>query len=1058
MGEYGAGWFEQRGAYEMKRLYLVVGVLLVLLIAPLVLWQLQEKHEVPIAIIDKTVVDTTYREHLGLTWVMNYGKFASSPPSVNYVGTKPVSKKEQVSSILPENYDAYDMIYIADTYGVYDDDFSEREHKGRRSQKIVGGMADKEWQTIVERLRQPKKSTLIAEYNSFASPTTQQVSDEMTAYLGVKWTGWIGRYFTELDYTKNPDIPQWVIDQYGDTWSYKGAGFILVHDKKEQLIVLEQDKEVKGKGIKVSTTKEGVKQFGFSKRANYQYWFDIVTANYGTDTLATYDWQLTKAGKQLLQDNGIPAEFAAITKRKREYNTSYYFAGDYNDMAKVPSFYKMKGLAKLYEAGTLFAEDSFYWRIYVPIMQKILATHVAYEPKPLTSQEKQQSYVSEDGPYNARLKNNKFEVWRNNKWEALTIKGVNIGMGKPGYFPGEAAITEEEYYRWFKQIRAMNSNTIRVYTLQPPGFYRALKHFNDGRKEPLYVMHGVWIEEAALADSLDAYGEPTLSQFKEEMERLVDVVHGNRYVPFITGHAHGMYDADVSQYITAWIIGIEWYQHMVVNTNKKYADIGQYKGEFFETKGAAPFEYWLAEQMDTLTKYQYENYHWLTPMSFTNWVTTDILVHEDEPDKEEDIVGVNPNVIYTKGAMNGTGQFASYHVYPYYPDFFNYDEHYLNFIDHRGETNSYAGYLRDLHEAHRMPILIAEFGVPASRGKTHDNVYDFSQGFNSEQEQGEIIRHLFEDIMAEDLLGGLVFTWQDEWFKRTWNTVDYDDPDRRPYWSNVQTNEQRFGLMAFDQHAVEVDGQYDDWKNVKPLIKTEDATLHVQSDESFLYMKIKSKHKNPRIIVDTVPNQGNTKENDTGDTFPGAIEYIIKINQQGESRIVQDLYYDYFNFLYAKQLDLMPDRMPIAKKDTGQFSTIDYVLNKAYTLPKSKRELPFTWYETGKLREGNSNPKAKAFDSLADYYQQGDTIELRIPWLLLGATDPSRKMFLGDFIVANEKVDVALEAINLGLYFEGQSTPTKLTPYTWQGWDLPQSKERLKASYPIVKKLFGEYK
>ncbi|MRH43354.1 hypothetical protein GH741_11760 [Aquibacillus halophilus] len=54
----------------------------------------------------------------------------------------------------------------------------------------------------------------------------------------------------------------------------------------------------------------------------------------------------------------------------------------------------------------------------------------------------------------------------------MTIKGVNIGMAKPGHFPGEVAITEEEYYRWFKLIGEMNANTIRVYTIHPPGFYR----------------------------------------------------------------------------------------------------------------------------------------------------------------------------------------------------------------------------------------------------------------------------------------------------------------------------------------------------------------------------------------------------------------------------------------------------------------------------------------------------------------------------------------------------------------------------------------------------------
>ena len=50
------------------------------------------------------------------------------------------------------------------------------------------------------------------------------------------------------------------------------------------------------------------------------------------------------------------------------------------------------------------------------------------------------------------------------------------------------------------------------------------------------------------------------------------------------------------------------------------------------------------------------------------------------------------------------------------------------------------------------------------------------------------------------MAGGLVFSWHDEWFKRTWNTMDYDHPDRRPFWDNIQTNEQHFGLLCFDRH------------------------------------------------------------------------------------------------------------------------------------------------------------------------------------------------------------------------------------------------------------------
>lgn len=75
-------------------------------------------------------------------------------------------------------------------------------------------------------------------------------------------------------------------------------------------------------------------------------------------------------------------------------------------------------------------------------------------------------------------------------------------------------------------------------------------------------------------------------------------------------------------------------------------------------------------------------------------------------------------------------------------------------------------------------------------GKTHENPLDGIKG-DYQKKTGKIgVRLYGKNIMASNALGGVVFTWQDEWFKRTWNTMELDNPDRRPYWSNVQTNEQ----------------------------------------------------------------------------------------------------------------------------------------------------------------------------------------------------------------------------------------------------------------------------
>jgi len=1059
----------------MKRIYIGVILLLFLIITPIVWWHLDDDKPLNVAILDKTVPNESYREHLGVNWFLNHYKYTldGHPYKVenDYYGTIPEEKTKQVKEKkFPTDYSNYDVIYLADTYGVYKDDLNEEKRLGQRSEKIVGGLEMEEWQSIVARLANKKKSMLIAEYNSFASPTSETVHKELQDYLGISWSGWIGRYFDELDYHKNLEIPQWVIAEHGDSWPYKGGGFLLYNEKTEKLLVLELDKHVKTKGIQVQFTKKGEKFFHTSASANYGYWFDIITPKYKEDALANYKWDLTQEGIELLTENNIPEQFAAIVSQNKQYTTSYYFAGDFNDVSHAPSFYKIKGLPTIYKYAEKFADSSFYWSIYIPVMHKIFDE---FEHK-----EMKETVNHENLNYNARVQGQSFEVLKDGKWEPIVFKGVNIGMGKPGAFPGEAAITEEEYYQWFQQIAEMNANTIRIYTLHPPGFYRALGKYNEKHPDkPLYILHGVWINEEGLADSLDAYNEETLKDFQLEMKRMVDVIHGNMYVEPKVGHASGLYDVDVSKYVIGWVLGIEWYPHMVVGTNEKHATIGQYNGTYFETKNATPFEHWLAEQMDLITVYEKDKYNWLRPMSFTNWVTTDLLKHPSEPSEDEDLVGVNPNVIYTKGEMQSPGQFASYHVYPYYPDFFNFDKDYLNYVDFRGHKNSYAGYLKELHEAHRMPVLIAEFGIPASRGKTHENVYGWNQGQMSEQAQGETLQHLFEDIMHEGLLGGLVFTWQDEWFKRTWNTMDYDDPNRRPFWSNAQTNEQQFGLLSFDRLKVKVDGNTEEWKGTQLYDTTpSDSTdFAVDYDEKYLYLKIKNdilQKTSPRILLDVVPEQGNTSATSIKDmTFSNGIDFIVELNKDGNSRVVIDEYYDFYDYFYGYRLKMISPRMPVITKNSGKFSPIYYVLNKQLYLPEQNITTDFSAYETGKLLQGNANPEAKDYNSLVDYtWTENNVVELRIPWLLIQSKDPSQREFMGDLYKDGEKASVKVDNIYIGALFvdkEGkviQSLPEAknhvlppLTAYSWEKWETPKYQERLKQSYFILQKMFKEY-
>ena len=63
---------------------------------------------------------------------------------------------------------------------------------------------------------------------------------------------------------------------------------------------------------------------------------------------------------------------------------------------------------------------------------------------------------------------------------------------------------------------------------------------------------------------------------------------------------------------------------------------------------------------------------WSRPITFTNWLTVDPLEHPLEPLELEDRVSVDAMHLRATAAWPG-GFFASYHAYPYYPDFLRFE-------------------------------------------------------------------------------------------------------------------------------------------------------------------------------------------------------------------------------------------------------------------------------------------------------------------------------------------------------------------------------------------------
>ncbi|MBO0961579.1 hypothetical protein J1P26_17885 [Neobacillus sp. MM2021_6] len=1073
----------------MKRqtnLWIYSVFLILFLTSPFWLWKIQPSKKLNVLIVDKTVPTQSFREHKGLVWILNNAKYyknGTTPYSVknDYKGFKPQNGQEYTITPLPRDLKPFDVIYLTDQYGVYKEDINRRNTEGKHSKKVYGGLTSSEVNKIERALIESKGKTLIAEFNTFASPTSEKAKEEISNLLNVEWSGWIGRYFSDLS---NSEVPEWIKANYRKQnmkWGFDGEGFVFIG--RNNYVVVIGKEEVKDTGLLFEVSKKGKKYFTDEIKGKYPYWFDIIEARDKNEILAAYRLPISHAAVKRLEGYGIPASFPAVIYHQNTKFSSYYFSGDYADEAEVPRMYQTKGFDTW--KRKLGAKDSFYWQTYVPMMKDILHHGL----RQVKSQEKI-GLVEQNGvKTNSKTGNTYIQIQRGGKWQDYLIKGVNMGISKPGYFPGETAITKEEYFRWFKAIGAMNANALRIYTLHPPQFYEAFYLYNQIAEQPLYLFHGTWVSEENLTQTQDAFARINVDDAKLEIRNMIDIIHGNSNLAERPGHAAGTYQYDISKYVLGMIIGTEWDPEMVKNTNTVHAGIAQYKGNYFKTENASPFEVWLAGLMDYAAAYEAKQYSWQHSLSFTNWVTTDILHHPAEPLEKEDMVSINPNHIKISQSFHA-GMFASYHIYPYYPDFMNFEQKYLDYVDRKGKKNNYEGYLHEFRPAHQMPVLVAEFGVPSSRGLTHKNPFGMNQGFHSEKEQGEINSRLYQSIVTEGYAGGLVFTWQDEWFKRTWNTMDFDNPDRRPYWNNQQTNEQHFGLLSFEPgkraSGIVVDGTASDWDMaaVKKGYWTTDKKKDVKevrftSDSGYFYFlvtynrPVNLSKQGVFLLLDTAPNQGQTKislnEHTKVETDYG-VDFFVKLAGAGESRIVVDSYYDTFYYQYARILHMIPEVPNAAQKDNGVFHPIRLALNKQLIIPSTATVIPFQDYETGVMRFGNANPKSKMFDSLTDISigSNKKVIEGRIPWQLLNVRDPSSKEVIGDIwengisaCVETTGIRVAIVTTKAGKV--QQSFPTAVNGrfqqnatyiYSWNGWDIPIYYERLKKSYDIMAETF----
>jgi len=749
-----------------------------------------------------------------------------------------------------------------------------------------------------------------------------------------------------------------------------------------------------------------------------------------------------------------------------QHNGLYYYTITFKGKTKSGKLVKVSGFSS-YSAGTAIEPDMMppvvlppSGQFRFPVVTSVTCDY--YYPVRLTD-----ITIGRDTVINFELTlkqevpfktlGNHIAMHTGSQYRSLMLKGINLGSSPPGYFPGEIgyAISPDQYEKWIKEMADAGFNCIRVYTLHPPAFYEKLADYNQRHQDnPLLLFQGIWLDE--VEDFYDPESYDLLNKvtsFTREIHEIVDCINGNGDVAYRYGRSFGRYISDVSRWTAGYIIGREISPQEVDTTDNRHTSTNSYSGTNLTIAGASASEVFVTQMLDAVLKYEELNYAVKRPVSISSWPTLDPLIHPTEIFTDEDKASFDIAKITLKNPEPGI--FASYHAYPYYPNFISQEPSYLTYSDSYG-PNSYLGYLNALKDHYSaMPLVIAEFGVPSSWGSAHQSFSNMHHGGYSEQQQGEKDMRLMHNIIDAGCAGGFMFAWMDEWFKPTW-IVAYLEAygmlsggviiPTRQLWHNLTSPEQNFGFLTYDQTEMLPYIAYQTDKPSGPLKK-----ISATNDNSCFFLEIEtnkalSAGDTVMIAFDTYLTGLGESLLPNGKILDNRSEFLLTMVLSNDTALYQvtEAYdmngltprFDLSNHLVQKFQSTVTDGAP--------WKVMQWI-NDGYVLTKQ---------DIGKVPMENS--ATFSFGKRTAVAWKDSKIEVRIPWTMLYFRDPTQMKVIDGAVSYDggynyEILTATSDGIAVSVYFDGEVT-TSESRYTWPLWLIvPPTETREKKSLQIVK-------
>lgn len=657
-----------------------------------------------------------------------------------------------------------------------------------------------------------------------------------------------------------------------------------------------------------------------------------------------------------------------------------------------------------------------------------------------------------------KIEDKEIQIYQENQdWEEFKVQGIELTSFNPHYAKNKSNIKKTDVMDWLKDIYALNINLIKIPYIQNPAFYKAISQFNQDLKNPIYLMHEIKVDEEALLKHHDIFNSKVTRHFEEDIKNTVDVIHGKAFILNNKRGHSGVYLNDVSKYNMGYILGGDTSPEVITLNNSRYHDKNDFSGVYYSLRDGEAFDVFIAENFEFLTQYETIQYQHLSLLSFLSTLETDGLNYAHEPNLTKDSK-ININKIKSEKDDN---IFVAYQYHPSDVDFLDFE--YEKTIGSHLETeiNSFYQQLERLNKFYPKPLLITSTGISSSRGVSKVDLMDgYDRGGFSEKEQGEKLVDLLNQIEKAKLSGFILDSWQDTWTRRTSFSMPEDKKDvsASSYWHNVQASDESFGLMAFESSAKNklLDGLYSDWEKDDFLLD-EEIKMKIDSDTDYLYVYLESEEslKNTDLYlgIDVTPLSGSDTWKAKELKFSLPVDFILDLSNVDKINLQVHDRYDLFSYRYRYYSQDVGIQHHWPAKDGEFFSSINSLNRKKFFYADKQETENAIFYQSGKMKRGNSNPKASAFNSNADYNYSENRIELRIPYAMLNIVNPYQMLVYGDLY--EEGVDDKIKVKDLGF-----SIYDKRAKKTYEIKDRYKQKDfrritydtRLKESYFILQK------